>query len=214
MGSTHNKPLLSWLIPEDNALRDNMDIGAYHFRLWKLGEWYDVVVDDFLPASKRYDLFLTRNLTYRNEFWVSLFEKAVAKFVLLHITIIESTVIQYLFRFVGSYYILHGGFLSNATLMISGGIHDFYCTDLSLYVTKKKPIVSIIGRLVWKRIAKMYDEPFMIPNVEELFIILKFASDRNNIIGCSQIDVNFSISRNIFYISISQFCYFKGKYRL
>lgn len=83
MGSTHNKPLLSWLIPEDNALRANMDIGAYHFRLWKLGEWYDVVVDDFLPVSKRYDLFLTRNLTYQNEFWVSLFEKAVAKFVLL-----------------------------------------------------------------------------------------------------------------------------------
>lgn len=80
MGATRNKTLLAWLVPHDNALRAHMNVGVYHFRLWKLGEWFDVVVDDLLPVvARRHDLFFTRNLTYQNEFWISLFEKAVAK---------------------------------------------------------------------------------------------------------------------------------------
>lgn len=79
MGITQNKELLSIIIPYDNACRKNMESGAYHFRFWKLGDWYDVVIDDYLPVNKRYDLFFSRNLTYTNEFWMPLFEKAVAK---------------------------------------------------------------------------------------------------------------------------------------
>jgi hypothetical protein len=78
MGLTKNKELLSHVIPADNALVENIKNGAYHFRLWKLGKWYDVVVDDYLPTINN-RLILTRNLTYKNEFWISLFEKAIAK---------------------------------------------------------------------------------------------------------------------------------------
>ncbi len=79
MGITRNKELLGFVIPSDNAIRENMKIGAYHFRLWKMGEWYDCVIDDFLPVNSRFETFLAKNLTYPNEFWISLFEKAVAK---------------------------------------------------------------------------------------------------------------------------------------
>ena len=79
MGITYNKELIAYVIPKDNASKKNMRFGAYHFRFWKLGDWVDVVVDDYLPVNKNYDLFFTRNLTYQNEFWIPLFEKAVAK---------------------------------------------------------------------------------------------------------------------------------------
>ena len=79
MGITNNKELLAHIIPRDNATKKNMQLGAYHFRFWKLGDWYDVVIDDYLPVSSTYDLFFTRNLTFQNEFWIPLFEKAVAK---------------------------------------------------------------------------------------------------------------------------------------
>lgn len=39
MGLTRNKKLLAHLIPKDNAYRCHMNIGAYHFRFWRLGEW-------------------------------------------------------------------------------------------------------------------------------------------------------------------------------
>lgn len=81
MGITHNKRLLAYLMPIDNALRNNMTIGAYHFSLWKLGLWYDVVVDDYLPADCQYNLIFTKNVTFANEFWISLLEKAVAKYI-------------------------------------------------------------------------------------------------------------------------------------
>jgi hypothetical protein len=79
MGVTRNKKLVAMLMPEDNNSRASMKMGVYHVRLWKCGEWFDVVIDDYLPVNQKYDIFLTRNLTYQNEFWISLFEKAVAK---------------------------------------------------------------------------------------------------------------------------------------
>jgi hypothetical protein len=81
MGLTRNKELLGFVIPSDNAIRSNMRIGAYHFRLWKLGEWYDCVIDDYLPVNNQIELILAKNLTFPNEFWISLFEKAIAKLV-------------------------------------------------------------------------------------------------------------------------------------
>lgn len=77
-----NKEILLHLIPIDNALTKNMKIGAYHFRLWKLGEWYDVVIDDFLPVDSGHNLLFARNLRFQNEFWISLFEKSIAKYFL------------------------------------------------------------------------------------------------------------------------------------
>ncbi len=81
LGITYHKELLGFLIPTDNCLKENQKLGVYHFRLWGLGEWYDIVVDDFLPVDHTYNPCFTRNLTYMNEFWICLFEKAIAKYL-------------------------------------------------------------------------------------------------------------------------------------
>ena len=66
-------------MPLDNALSSNVEKGAYHFRFWKLGDWYDVVVDDNLIVDLNHNPFFTKNITQKNEFWVSLIEKAFSK---------------------------------------------------------------------------------------------------------------------------------------
>ena len=62
----------------DNAEEKNKNIGAYHFRLWNMGDWYDVVVDDMLPTVER-SLAFSENVRFPNEFWVPMLEKAIAK---------------------------------------------------------------------------------------------------------------------------------------
>ncbi len=79
MALTKNQDLLEKIIPPDNALKSNMALGAYHFRFWKLGSWYDVVIDDFLPANNTNQLLFSHNNKYPNEFWMALFEKSFAK---------------------------------------------------------------------------------------------------------------------------------------
>jgi hypothetical protein len=79
MGILKNHELLAFVVPADNATRKNMETGAYHFRMWSLCEWYDVVVDDYLPTRLGKDLIFSKNATFRNEFWVPLIEKATAK---------------------------------------------------------------------------------------------------------------------------------------
>lgn len=73
--------------------------------------------------------------------------------------------------------------------MMSGGIHDFYLTDLALHLSHKKPISSPIAKFAWNRIIQEYQKPIMVPNVRELFEILKYAVEKRNVIGCSQINV-------------------------
>lgn len=116
-------------------------------------------------------------------------------------------------RFVGSYHVLHGGFLSNAALMLSGGMHDFYVIELCRNVPnsrigvnektkmrkKDRPTTtssessSLIARYVGMRIVREYGTApawfRMVPNVDELFEILKYASHKAHIIGCSQLNV-------------------------
>lgn len=38
-----------------------------------------MVVDDYLPCDVNHNLIFARNVTYINELWIALFEKAVAK---------------------------------------------------------------------------------------------------------------------------------------
>ena len=82
-GVIKNRELLAHLIPMDNAQETNMNIGAYHFRFWHLGDWYDVVVDDILAVhwNLSWNLAFCRNQTFPNEFWAPLLEKAIAKYV-------------------------------------------------------------------------------------------------------------------------------------
>lgn len=111
--------------------------------------------------------------------------------------------------------------------MISGGLHDFYVTDLCRFVSSKKSSSSrrrirkrdeelrtdsLIARYVWNRILNEYGMPaYMVPNVDELFAILKYASQKANIIGCSQLNVDIYIYLNnydvfiiIFYLFIKE----------
>jgi hypothetical protein len=79
MSLLRNKQLLQIIVPSDNLQQENMNTGAYHFRLWRLGYWHDIVIDDYLPTNESGDLLFSYNKMFPNEFWVPLFEKALAK---------------------------------------------------------------------------------------------------------------------------------------
>lgn len=50
--------------------------GAYHFRFWIYGIWYDVTVDDYLPVwDYSNQLVFCSNKEEPNEFWAALLEK-------------------------------------------------------------------------------------------------------------------------------------------
>ena len=54
--------------------------GIFHFRLWRFGEWVDVVVDDYLPVdSESNNLIYCHNNKDSNEMFGPLLEKAFAK---------------------------------------------------------------------------------------------------------------------------------------
>ena len=57
----------------ENEINKHFFSGIFHFRFWQYGDWYDVVVDDYLPFSLTLNkLAFARNDTDQNEFWVSL----------------------------------------------------------------------------------------------------------------------------------------------
>ncbi|XP_052662686.1 calpain-13-like isoform X2 [Harpia harpyja] len=97
---TLQKQFLENVLPKDQGFQDDY-AGIFHFRFWQYGDWVDVVIDDRLPfLNGRY---LSVHPRTSNEFWPSLLEKAYAKFR-------------------GSYQNLHGGYLSDALIHLTGGI--------------------------------------------------------------------------------------------
>ena len=61
--------------------------GLVHFRFWRFGKWVDVFVDDRLPVKDAHRLMYAKS-TDENEFWVSLIEKAYAKYAECYIIIL------------------------------------------------------------------------------------------------------------------------------
>ncbi|CAF0824434.1 unnamed protein product [Brachionus calyciflorus] len=167
-----NKELMGHLVPWDNALRNNMKIGAFHFRLWKLGEWYDVVVDDYLAIDAQHLPLFTKNMQCRNEFWICLFEKCVAKFV-------------------GKYEHLNGGFTESISMVFSGGIQNIYMGEVLKHVTYgsqiTNPFANQLATALREQLGSVQNGS---PTIDELFIIFQYALKTKNLIGChSNLDI-------------------------
>ncbi|NXT21107.1 CAN13 protein, partial [Syrrhaptes paradoxus] len=97
---TLQKHFLENVLPKDQGFQEDY-AGIFHFRFWQCGDWVDVVIDDRLPfLNGRY---LSVHSRMSNEFWPSLLEKAYAKLR-------------------GSYQNLHGGYLSDALVDLTGGV--------------------------------------------------------------------------------------------
>ncbi|KAL8561164.1 hypothetical protein ACOMHN_054535 [Nucella lapillus] len=97
---------LKQVIPDDayHVGTDHYD-GIFHCRFWRFGQWEDVYIDDFLPIVHGTTPWGARSATDPDEFWVSLLEKAFA-------------------RYHGNYKAVYGGQPGDAYLALTGGVAE------------------------------------------------------------------------------------------
>ncbi|XP_056419402.1 calpain-13-like [Hyla sarda] len=115
IGAITFKPrLLDNIMPQGQGYSRSY-AGIFHFRLWHLGEWVDIVIDDLLPFLD--GKYLSVQPSCENEFWPCLLEKAYAKFL-------------------GSYENLHWGNPCDAFMNLTGGLpmtFDLRSTEAHTY---------------------------------------------------------------------------------
>ncbi|XP_033726509.1 uncharacterized protein LOC117316119 [Pecten maximus] len=86
-------------------------IGAFHFNVWRYGEWIDVVVDDNLPLYKN-SLNYCRSFGNPPEYWGPLLEKSYAKIM-------------------QTYEAIESGNTLDALTDITGAVCEFYTPDIN-----------------------------------------------------------------------------------
>uniref|UniRef100_A0A673JHE1 Calpain-1 catalytic subunit-like n=1 Tax=Sinocyclocheilus rhinocerous TaxID=307959 RepID=A0A673JHE1_9TELE len=107
------KHIINQVLPTGQTFSNNY-AGIFHFRFWRFGKWIDVVIDDLLPTID--DKLIFVGLKTTNEFWPALLEKAYAKVC-------------------GSYADLDGGFMSEALMDFTGGVHmEFVLNEAPTYL--------------------------------------------------------------------------------
>ncbi|KAM9201195.1 LOW QUALITY PROTEIN: calpain-13 [Dugong dugon] len=117
---TQNPQCLQKILPRDQRF-SHQYAGIFHFQFWQCGQ-VDVVVDEVLHQQY---LFVHPRRD-NNEFWPCLLEKAYAK---LH----------------GSYFHLHGGYLPDALVDLTGGVvtnADLYSSSSNLVLVVKKAALA------------------------------------------------------------------------
>ncbi len=73
------------VVPSGQDFNDEKYCGIFHFRFWRYGIWYDVVVDDKLPINKQTnELLFCKNAKHPDEMIYPLIEKAYAKLFLCY----------------------------------------------------------------------------------------------------------------------------------
>uniref|UniRef100_A0A672NFQ9 Zgc:162184 n=1 Tax=Sinocyclocheilus grahami TaxID=75366 RepID=A0A672NFQ9_SINGR len=110
---TFKKDVMDQVMPADQSFGKDY-AGIFHFRFWRFGKWTEVVIDDKLPTINGELVFVLSKTS--NEFWPALLEKAYAKVC-------------------GSYADMHAGYVSEALLDFTGGIH--VCFEL------EKPAIDL-----------------------------------------------------------------------
>ncbi|XP_054265093.1 calpain-A-like, partial [Macrosteles quadrilineatus] len=69
--------LVKQVVPSDKSFYEKY-AGIFHFRFWRFGRWYDVVIDDRLPTLNG---ALHSTKAPNNVFWPALLDKAYLKFL-------------------------------------------------------------------------------------------------------------------------------------
>ncbi|ELU08109.1 hypothetical protein CAPTEDRAFT_90023 [Capitella teleta] len=124
-----NGEAIKQIIPDDAyPIGSDKYSGLFHCKLWRFGQWVDVYVDDLLPVKlygSEFKLWGAKSTDDR-EMWVSLMEKAFA-------------------RFKGGYANVYGGLPGDAFTTLTGGVAELVeiqDTDAATLYSRMKNALS------------------------------------------------------------------------